>query len=92
MVQLLLRFGASVNLPDHDGVTPVMAVVMEPQEDKPVEAVLQLLLSREDVDLDATWNGTTAEAVAERGGHWELADMIRAEVRLSVAVCSLPLP
>jgi ankyrin repeat protein len=77
ILQLLLDGGGSVNEPDNEGITPLIALVRNYNGDVP--ARLGILLARPELDLDAKWQGKTAEQWAVSVGRLELAAAIAAE-------------
>jgi ankyrin repeat protein len=90
ILQLLINSGGSVNEPDNYGQTPLIALVRYNCNDAP--ARLQVLLARPELDLDAKYDGRTAEEWAVRRGHPEfaaaIADERRRRVRWSIVRCA----
>jgi ankyrin repeat protein len=74
ILQLLMDGGGSVNEADIYGQTPLIALVRHNYGD--VAARLQVLLACPKLDLDATYDGNTAEEWAVDRGYSELAVMI----------------
>jgi ankyrin repeat protein len=77
LLQVLIESGGNVNEPRHNGETPLMALVLWNTGD--IAALLDVLLARADLDLDATCEGKTAEQWAEETGYQDLAQAIAAE-------------
>jgi ankyrin repeat protein len=80
IVQLLIDCGGSVNEAANDGQTPLIAVVSWNFGD--AAARLSVLLACGDLDLDAKYDGKTAEEWAVERRRNALASAIAAEVRL----------
>jgi hypothetical protein len=89
ILQLLIDSGGSVNEPDICQ-TPLIAVVLSNKGDAAVR--LKMLLACPELDLDAKYEGKTAEEWAVSNGHPELAAAIAEErvrrVRWSAARCA----
>ncbi len=81
ILQMLIDGGGSVNEPNNDGETPLITLVRWSSGD--AAARLDVLLARPELDLDAKWEGYTAEQWAEEKGHPELAAAIAEEVCLA---------
>jgi ankyrin repeat protein len=77
ILQLLMDGGGSVNEPDIDGQTPLIALARNNCGD--AAARLQVLLACPELDLDATYDGKTAEQWAVYMGRVELALAIAEE-------------
>ncbi len=77
ILQLLIDGGGSVNNVDNFGRTPLIALVMYKYGDVP--ARLQVLLACADLDLDAEYDGKTAEEWATMIGKCGLEVMIADE-------------
>jgi ankyrin repeat protein len=84
MLQMLIDGGGSVNEPNNDGETPLIALVRWSSGD--AAARLDVLLARPELDLDAKWEGKTAEQWAEEKGRQDLAKAITAEVCPAVCI------
>ena len=78
ILQLLIDAGGSVNEANHDGQTPLIALVRNNVGD--AAARLGVLLARPNLDLDARFEGKTAEEWAMERGHGALGAAIAAEV------------
>jgi hypothetical protein len=78
ILQLLVDGGGSVNEPESKSETPLIRLVRSIVGD--AAARLDVLLSRPELDLDATWETMTAEKWAVSRGRPELAAAIAAEV------------
>jgi ankyrin repeat protein len=90
ILQLLIYGGGSVNEPDEYGNTPLIGLAMMNSGNAPVR--LQVLLARPELDLDAKYDGRTAEEWAVRMAHFKLAVTIAEEcgrrVRWSAMRCA----
>jgi ankyrin repeat protein len=71
ILQLLIDGGASANEPDNYGQTSLIVLVMDNYGDAVVR--LQMLLACPELDLDAKYDGKTAEQWAVDMGYVELA-------------------
>lgn len=79
VLQALIDAGGNVNVRDRDGYTVLMAVVCWTHGD--AEARLRVLLSRQDLDLNATGGlGVTAAVLADTRGRTDMAAAIVEEV------------
>jgi ankyrin repeat protein len=76
ILQLLIDSGGSVNEPDDEGMTPLIILVNWNAADR---ESAHLLLAQPELDLDAKYEGKTAEEWAEEEDHPELAAAIAAE-------------
>ena len=81
ILQLLIDGGGSVNEPRNDGCTPLIALILWNKGD--AAARLEVLLTCPELDLDAEYEGKTAEQWAVDMGHLELAAVIAQERRWS---------
>ncbi len=73
-----------MNEADNDGETPLtglIAIASVGRADNDAADRLDVLLACDDLDLDATWKGQTAEEWAEEEGDDALAAAIAAQVR-----------
>ncbi len=77
ILQLLIDSGGSVNEPDDNGMTPLIAVVR--WKDGDAAARLKVLLACPELDLDAKYRGKTAEDWAAHMHHFQLALAIAQE-------------
>jgi ankyrin repeat protein len=77
ILQLLIDGGGSVNEPRNDGCTPLIALLRWINGD--AAARLEVLLACPELDLDAEYEGKTAEEWAVDRGHVELASAIAQE-------------
>jgi ankyrin repeat protein len=75
--QLLIDGGGNVNEPDNVGRTPLIVLARSNNGDAATR--LQVLLRCPELDLDAKYDGMTAEEWAVRRGHSELAAAIAEE-------------
>jgi hypothetical protein len=77
ILQLLIDGGGSVDEPKNSGEMSLIALVR--WNDGDADARLQVLLACPELDLDATYDGKTAEQWAVYMGHVELASAIAEE-------------
>jgi ankyrin repeat protein len=79
ILQLLIDGGGSVNEPNCYGQAPLIALVRYNIKEGDAAARLQVLLAFPELDLDAKYNGKTAEEWAVHCGRTQLAVTISAE-------------
>jgi ankyrin repeat protein len=80
ILRLLIDSGGSVNEPDNDGITPLIAIVRRRCPDRgDVEDRLRALLACSDLDLNLKHEGKVAEQWATERGHADYAMLIANE-------------
>ncbi len=89
ILQLLIESGGHVNAGRY-GPAPIASLLKHKKGD--MAARLKVLLARPELDLNAEWNGETAEELAEDGGLGDLAAAIAAEVGSRTVANVFPCP
>ena len=85
LLRALIDAGGDVSVCSDDGRSPLLAVVTSGSKDSDaVKRVVTLLTCGSGVDVDARWQGKTAEQWARDSRRDEIADLIADEVCLGV--------
>jgi hypothetical protein len=86
-LQLLIDGGGSVNTTDNDGEPPLIALVRYDVGD--LRGRLDVLLSRPELDVDAEFEGKSAEQWAVDRSNEDVAEVIAEEVLFPVYECAV---